>query len=140
MVGQRVLMQLIERHQDARRVEIAAHDWSVRVRFPEIVTYLRETLTPRLTAFVGGVQETRATREWADGVREPSADVQARLRVAGQVARTVVEVFDASTLQSWAQGMDPALEDRSPLWVLLHARSEEDMRRVVLAARRFVAD
>lgn len=83
-------MPLIEEHE----VELAAYDWSVRAPFPEVVTYLREVLTPRLTAFLGGVQETRATREWAEGQREPSGDVQTRLRFAARIARTVVEVFD----------------------------------------------
>ena len=127
-----------EEHHEARRAELAAHDWSVRAPFTEVVGYLRDTLTPRLTALVGGVQETRATREWSEGERVPSADVQSRLRVMAQIARTIVTVYDDRTLQAWAQGMDPMLEDRSPLWVLLHATTEDDLRQVILAARRFV--
>jgi hypothetical protein len=131
-------MPLLEAQQRAHQVELAAHDWSVRAPFPEVVAYLREVLTPRLTAFLGGVQETRATREWAEGDREPSADVQARMRVAAHVARTVVTVFDDRTLQAWAQGMDPMLEDASPLWMLVHRSGEDDRRKVVQAARRFI--
>ena len=131
-------MPIVEDHPAARRAELAAHDWSVRAPFPEVVGYLRDTLSPRLTALVGGVQETRATREWAEGERAPSADVQSRLRVMAQVARTIVMVYDDRTLQAWSQGMDPMLEDRSPLWVLLHATTEDDLRQVILAARRFV--
>lgn len=123
---------------ETRRIELQAHDWVARASLPEIVAYLREVLTPRLTALIGGVGETRATREWADGQREPSAATQARLRAAAQVARIVEATFDAQTVQSWIQGMDPMLDDQSPLWLLRHAEDENDLRRVLLSARRFV--
>lgn len=121
-----------------RRVELLAHDWVARAPLTEVVAYLREVLTPRLTALLGGVRETRATREWAEGLREPSAATQARLRVAAQVAKIVETSFDAPTAQSWIQGMDPMLDDQSPLWVLRHAENEDDLRRVLQSARRFV--
>lgn len=121
-----------------RRVELQAHDWVARAPLPEIVAYLREVLTPRLTAVLGDVRETRATREWAEGLREPSAATQARLRAAAQIAKIVETTFDAQTVQSWIQGMDPMLDDQSPLWLLCHAEDEDDLRRVLQSARRFV--
>ena len=123
---------------DERRRDLEAHDWVARATLPDVVAYLRDVLTPKLTAVLGGVRETRATREWAEGVREPSAATQARLRTAAQVSRVVESTFDRATVQSWMQGMDPMLDDRSPLWVLRHAETEEDLRQVVLSARRFV--
>jgi hypothetical protein len=123
---------------DERRIELQAHDWVARAPLAEIVAYLREVLTPRLTALLGGVRETRATREWAEGLRKPSAATQARLRAAAQVAKIVETTFDAPTVQSWIQGMDPMLDDQSPLWLLRHAEDEDDLRRVLLSARRFV--
>lgn len=121
-----------------RRIELQAHDWVARAPLPEIVAYLREVLTPRLTAVLGDVRETRATREWAEGLREPSAATQARLRAAAQIAKIVETTFDAQTVQSWIQGMDPMLDDQSPLWLLRHAQDEDDLRRVLQSARRFV--
>ena len=123
---------------EERRIELQAHDWVARAPLPEIVAYLREVLTPRLSALLGGVRETRATREWAEGLREPSAATQARLRAAAQVAKIVETTFDAQTVQSWIQGMDPMLDDQSPLWLLRHAKDEDDLRRVLQSARRFV--
>jgi len=123
---------------EERRVELQAYDWVARAPLQEIVAYLRDVLTPRLTALLGGVRETRATREWAEGLREPSAATQARLRAAAQVAKIVESTFDAPTVQSWIQGMDPMLNDQSPLWLLRHAEDEDDLRRVLLSARRFV--
>jgi hypothetical protein len=35
-----------------------------------LVAFLRDTVTPRLVAFIAGVSETRATRQWAEGERE----------------------------------------------------------------------
>ncbi|MFP5308810.1 MAG: hypothetical protein ACLGIR_04435 [Actinomycetes bacterium] len=121
-----------------RRIELQAHDWVSRAALPEVVAYLRQVLTPRLTALLGGVREARATREWAEGLREPSSATQARLRAAAQVSRIVEATFDAQTVQSWIQGMDPMLDDQSPLWVLRHAEDEDDLRRVLQSARRFV--
>jgi hypothetical protein len=54
------------------------------------------------------------------------------------VARIVEAAFDAATVQSWIQGMDPMLDDQSPLWVLRHADDEDDLRRVLQSAQRFV--
>lgn len=96
-------------------------------------------LTPRLVAFIAGVTETRATRQWAEGERDiGSTQREQRLRAAAHVTRLITGTFDAHTTQTWMQGMDPMLDDRSPAWVLRHATDEADRAAVLASARRFV--
>ncbi|HEX6945297.1 MAG TPA: hypothetical protein VF196_03820, partial [Casimicrobiaceae bacterium] len=68
------------------RPDFAAHQHAVRAPFPEVARELRELLGARLTAYIGGVSETRAVRQWAENDRQPGEIVQRRLRVALQVA------------------------------------------------------
>ena len=56
------------------RPDLAAHTHAMRASFPEVAAQLRELLGPRLVAYLGGVRETRAVHQWADGNRQPSTD------------------------------------------------------------------
>ena len=106
---------------------------------PELVAFLRDTLTPRLVAFIAGVTETRATRQWAEGEREVgSNEREQRLRATAHVARLISEAYDAAAAQAWMQGMDPMLDDRSPAWVLRHASDDAERIAVLASARRFI--
>jgi hypothetical protein len=67
------------------RPDFAAHQRAARAPFRDVAQKLRELLGARL-ADIGGVAETRAVREWADGTRTPENDVQQRCRVALHVA------------------------------------------------------
>lgn len=120
------------------RPGLAAHTLAVRSTFPEVVTALRELLGPRLVAYLGGVQETRAVHQWADGARAPSDAVQQRLRVALQVASMVAEVEGPRIAQAWLQGLNPQLEDRSPARLLREGELQEVGPAVVGAARAFL--
>ena len=59
----------------AARPDYAAHTRAVRASFPEVVAALREILGLKLCAYFGSVKETRAVKEWAEGVCEPSEAV-----------------------------------------------------------------
>ena len=96
-------------------------------------------LTPRLVAFIAGVTETRATRQWAEGEREVgSTEREQRLRAAAHITRLITETFDTRTAQAWMQGMDPMLDDRFPAWVLRHASDDAERAAVLASAGRFV--
>ena len=60
------------------RPDFEAHQVATRAPFAEVARELRELLGARLTAYVGGVSETRAVRQWADGARAPGELVQRR--------------------------------------------------------------
>jgi hypothetical protein len=94
------------------------HQESAEPTSAEIVSGLREILGARLVAYIGHVSSTRQVGEWANGIREPSAETLARLRAAYFIASLLREREVASTVQSWFQGMNPELNDRAPARLL----------------------
>lgn len=120
------------------RPGFAAHTLAVRSTFPEVAGALRELLGPQLVAYLGSVRETRAVHQWADGVREPSAVVQQRLRVALQVAAMLAEGESPRIAQAWFQGLNPQLDDRSPARLLRDGDVDEVGPAVIGAARAFL--
>ncbi|TDW26956.1 hypothetical protein [Cryobacterium psychrophilum] len=112
---------------------------SLRLSTAEIVGGLRETLGAKLVAYLGGVRETRAVREWAEGTRTPSSDVVLRLRTSFYVMAMLRDRESASTVASWFQGMNPELNDVSPARVLREQELETAGPAVLAAARSFVA-
>ena len=122
----------------ASRPGLAAHTLAVRATFPEVAGALRELLGPRLVAYLGGVRETRAVHQWAEGARTPSDAVQQRLRVALQVASMVAEAEGPRIAQAWLQGLNPQLDDRSPARLLREGDLQEVGPAVIGAARAFL--
>jgi hypothetical protein len=122
----------------AARPGLDAHTRAVRATFPEVVQTLRETLGPRLVAYLGSVRETRAVHQWAEGSREPADAVQQRLRVALQVALMLAESESPRIAQAWMQGLNPQLEDRSPARLLREGDLQEVGPSVIGAARAFL--
>ena len=120
------------------RPDYAAHARAVRAGLPEVVSSLRSILGARLCAYIGSVKETRAVNEWAEGVREPSADTQRRLRLALQVAQAITDVDGAEIARAWFQGLNPQLDDRSPARLLREGDIDEVGPEVVSAERAFL--
>jgi hypothetical protein len=120
------------------RPDLAAHTHAMRASFPEVAGELRELLGARLVAYLGGVRETRAVHQWVDEGRQPSAEVQQRLRLALQVALPIAEADSKEIAQAWFQGLNPQLDDRSPARMLRDGDFEEAGPAVVAAARAFL--
>lgn len=120
------------------RPDFAAHQRATRAPFPEVARELRELLGARLVAYIGGVQETRAVRQWAEGGRAPGASDQQRLRIALQVALVIAEADGPEVAQAWFQGLNPQLDDRSPARMLRDGDLEETGPAVIAAARAFL--
>ena len=120
------------------RPDYAAHMRAVRSEFADVVAELRQLLGARICAVLGSVQDTRAVAQWASGSRKPSAAVQQRLRVALQVAAPIAEADSPAVAQAWFQGMNPLLDDRSPLLLLSDGDLDEVGPEVIGAARTFV--
>ena len=118
---------------------VAAHVRATRSTFPEVVREMREILGARLCAYLGSVKETRAVHQWADGLRKPSADVERRMRTALQAAAPIAAADSAAVAQAWFQGLNPQLDDRSPLRLLRDGDLDEVGPEVISAARAFLA-
>lgn len=111
----------------------------MRLPFEAAVGELRDLLTPRLVAYIGGVRETRAVHQWADGTRAAkSSEVEDRLRFALQVALLLSEHDAARVVQAWFQGLNPHLGDRSPARMLRDGELGEIGPAVLDAARAFL--
>jgi hypothetical protein len=115
-----------------------AHQRAIRSPFPAVANELRNLLGARLVAYIGGVQNTRAVREWAEGDARPSQDEQQRLRLALQVALLITAADDNEIAQAWFQGMNPQLDDRSPARMLRDGALNEAGPAVIAAARAFL--
>lgn len=117
--------------------EEIAHAEAVNSPINVVVHKLRELLGAKLVAFLGDVKETRAVREWANGEREPnSSEVEARLRAALQISEVLLIKNDPKIIQVWFQGMNPLLNDKSPIRALKDG-NVDDYSIVLKAAKRF---
>ena len=121
------------------RPDYDAHARAMRSAFPIVVREVRDILGARLCAYLGSVMETRAVHQWAEGARTPNAGVQRRLRVALQAAAPIAAADSPAVAQAWFQGLNPQLDDRSPLHLLREGDLDEVGPAVIGAARSFVA-
>jgi hypothetical protein len=116
---------------------LAYHD-ALRYSTPQVVVELVETLGRKLTAYLGGVKDTRAVDRWMDG-GQIYGEVEPRLRLAFQLVRMLSHYEPNSVVQAWFMGMNPELGDRSPIRLLREERLEKCGPEVLAAARAFVA-
>lgn len=117
-----------------------AYTNATRLEAAVLVKELRDLLGAKLVAYLGGVKETRAVRQWAEGSRMVSgSDDLQRLRVAYQAARLLAERDDPGVVQAWFQGLNPVLGDRSPARVLRDGELDDVGPQVLAAARQFAA-
>lgn len=122
------------------RPDLRAYELATHADPATLVAELRAVLGVRLVAAIAGVRETRAVHEWAEGTRViRSPHVLPRLRLAYQVARMITDAESAAVAQAWMQGLNPALDDRSPGRLLHDDDSEETRQRILAAARAFAA-
>jgi hypothetical protein len=115
-----------------------AHREAMRVSPAEGAAALREVLTPRLAAYVTGVDATRTVARWAQGeTARLRADHATRLRAAYEIVRLLEGAHESEgTIQAWFLGMNPVLDDRSPA----RALREGDQAGVRAAAVAFLAE
>lgn len=116
---------------------IRAYRDSINLEVPQLVTELREMLGAKLVAYLAGVGETRAVRQWSEGTRTMPAGTQERLRLAYHVAGILSETSGHRVVQSWFQGMNPQLDDRAPARLLRETDPHQAGPEVLAAARAF---
>ncbi len=110
---------------------------SLQSSVSEIASTLQGLLSRRITAYAIGVRDAKTISRWANeevaGVR--NEEVERKLRTAYQVALMLLAVDAPTTVKAWFVGMNPDLNDISPIEAI---RAGED-REVINAARAFVA-
>lgn len=122
------------------RPDLASYNEALRLDPPVLVKELRSMLGAQLVAYLGGVEETRAVRQWADGQRDiSSAAVLDRLRLAFQIAKMLTQHDSPAVVQAWFQGLNPTLDDWSPARLLREGSLAETGPQVLTAAREFAA-
>ena len=122
------------------RPDLDAYTEATRSPVPELVSALRDLVGARLVAYLGGVKETRAVREWAQGSRGiQDPEVVERLRLAFRAARLITARDTPEVAQAWFQGLNPQLDDRSPASVLREGAVADVGAGVLAAARAFAA-
>lgn len=120
-------------------LEAHARD-AIRSDQAQLVGVLRDLLGARLVSYLAGVRETRVVRQWAEGERDiRNAEDEQRLRIAYQAALLITEKDDRAVAQSWFQGLNPQLDDRSPARLLRELDPHEGGLLVLAAARTFAA-
>ena len=120
------------------RPELEAHRQVMTLDDQTVVKELSDLIGPKLVAYIGGVTETRAVTGWADGTRAPRGNTFERLRLTLQVASVIAESESPRVAQSWLQGLNPQLDDRSPARLLREGNIAESGPMVLAALRAFV--
>ena len=119
--------------------DLAAYEQAARLPFPAVVQQLSGLLGAKLVAYLSGVRETNAVRQWGNGVSSAQAPIPQRLRLALQVAMLIAQHDSARVVQAWFQGLNPQLEDRSPARLLREGDLHEVGPEVLSAARVFTS-
>jgi hypothetical protein len=126
------------------RPDLAAHRRAIQAPFNELVAELAQILGKKLTAYIAGVKDTRVIDRWIESkVDQPYRDAEKRIRLAYQIAKTLWENESARIVQAWFIGLNPVLQDRSPIRLLSEAENAEDIEAVgpelLNAMRAFLA-
>ncbi len=119
------------RSASAARPELAADRAAVTAPFDELMHGLGEVLGKKLAAYLAGALNTD---------RDPDGDAPAteRLRRPYIVALMLRSRDFPSVVQAWFTGLNPELDDRSPIRILTEG-TEDEARAVLGAARLFLA-
>lgn len=121
------------------RPDLQAHDLAARLEFPVLVKELSVIFGAKLVAYVAGVKEVRAVREWTTGGRTARSPVPERLRLAYQVAWLIAHHDSPAVARAWFKGLNPQLDDRSAATLLRDGDLEEVGPEILAAARLFVS-
>lgn len=122
------------------RPDLAAHREAIHAPFRDIVGQLVAILGKKLTAYVAGVKDTRVIDRWSAGdVQQPYRDADRRIRLAYQIARTLKDHDSARVVQAWFMGLNPVLQDRTPIRLLRDEDIDKIGPELLNAMRAFLA-
>jgi hypothetical protein len=114
--------------------ETTAHAETVQTSVADIARFLQENFGQRLAAFIAGIEDPKQVGKWCAGQNSPRIDSELRLRAAYQVFRMIALRENPHTARAWMIGMNPQLEDDSPV----QAIAEDRHKDVMGAARSYI--
>lgn len=120
------------------RPGLEAHREAISLPFPELVSRLTGYIGRKLSAYVAGVKDVRSVDGWMKG-KAPYGDAEARVRLAFQVVRTLIDHDSPRIVQAWLTGVNPELGDRIPLRLMREGDLNVVGPEVMAAARAFIA-
>jgi hypothetical protein len=112
-----------------------AHRQTTESSIEQITIFLEEVLGRKLVAALAGVADPKAVGRWASGERSPRPAAEEKLRVAYQVFRLLLAEESKHTIRAWFIGLNPQLNDESPIMVIRAGRFQE----VMVAAKAYVS-
>jgi len=120
------------------RLGARAHVDSTRLLFRDLVSRLVGIIGRKLTAYIGGVDDVRSVDRWMHG-STAYGEAEARLRFAYQVIAPLAEHDAPTVVQSWLTGINPQLNDRTPIRLLREQDLEVAGPELLAAVRAFIA-
>ncbi|MFF3726924.1 XRE family transcriptional regulator [Streptomyces erythrochromogenes] len=106
---------------------------TAELKITEIASFLQEQFSQRVVARIAGIEDPKQVGRWSRGQNEPRFDSEFRLRTAFQVFRYIEECENRHVARAWMMGMNPQLEDESPLLAI----ADEKFKEVMAAARSY---
>ncbi|MFC1228796.1 MULTISPECIES: XRE family transcriptional regulator [Streptomyces] len=99
----------------------------------DMARFLQDTFSQRVVAFIAGIEDHKQVGRWAKGQNAPRIDSENRLRAACQVFHFIANCENHHIARAWMMGMNPQLDDASPIEAISEGRQKE----VMAAARSF---
>ncbi|MGW4506903.1 XRE family transcriptional regulator [Streptomyces sp. NPDC004436] len=106
---------------------------TAELKIAAIAGFLQEQFSQRVVARIAGIEDPKQVGRWSRGQNEPRFDSEFRLRTAFQVFRYIEECENRHVARAWMMGMNPQLEDESPLLAI----AGEKFKEVMAAARSY---
>ncbi len=112
-----------------------AHRQAMEVDVTEMAVTLQELLTRQLTTHIAGVKDGKTVTRWATGeiTEIRNFEVEQRLRTAYEIAQILLASDEPSTVRAWFIGLNPLLNDASPV----EALGAGQLKEAITAAKAF---
>ena len=120
------------------RPDLDAHREATTGAFPNVVRALVSVIGRKQTSYIANVKDARAIDRWLENAT-PQKDVEQRLRLTFHIASMLAKFDSSAVVQAWFLGLNPELDDAVPLTLLREGNVETDGKRVLNAARAFIA-
>ncbi|MEU3226212.1 XRE family transcriptional regulator [Streptomyces sp. NPDC006976] len=106
---------------------------TTELRPDQMAQLLQDTFSQRVAALIAGIEDPKQVGRWARSQNTPRIDSENRMRAACQVFAFISDCENQHIARAWMLGMNPQLDDDSPIEAIAEGRFKEAMA----AARSF---